>query len=131
MGRKRYILLGFAVGVVALAVAGGVRWVKPGGMPVGQKKTTTKVIAWQPETARLIYQDKQGQEQQVVIRPLRPMVVVPVYEEGKFVKEELALTKEALRWQTAFCPGDELELTMGEGGVLTTVRNRGLRPCGK
>ena len=89
MGRKQYLFIGLAVVLVGLAVAGGMLWVKLGGVPVignqakdqvkGEKKTTIKVISWQPEAATLIYQDEQGQEQQVVIRPLKPMVVVPVF----------------------------------------------------
>lgn len=139
MGRKQYLFLGLAVVLVGLAVAGGMLWVKLG---LGKERqelsrgdqaeiVKTRVVSWQPETATLVYRDEQGPEQTVVIQPLKPVVIVPVYEKGKFVKEDLALTKEALQWQTAFCPGDELELTIGEDGKLATIRNRGLRQCAR
>lgn len=132
MGRNQYLFLGLAVVLTGLSVVGGMLWVKlDKNQAQQQQKTPIKVISWQPESATLVYQDDQGQQQQVVIQPLKPVVVVPVYEEGKFVKEELTLTNGALRWRTAFCSGDELELTVGEDGELKTIRNRGLRLCEK
>lgn len=87
------------------------------------------VVSWQPETATLIYTDAQGAEQSLVIEPLRPMVIVPIFAEGKLVREELALTPEAQYWQTAFCPMDKLQFAYDTTGLLTSVRNQGPRPC--
>jgi len=86
MGRKQYLFIGLAVVLIGLAVAGGMLWVKLGlgkerqEFPRGDQAemVKTRVVSWQPETATLVYQDEQGPERTVVIKPLNPVVVVPV-----------------------------------------------------
>lgn len=87
------------------------------------------VVSWDPTSAVLTYTDKSGGNQQITIRPLRPGVVVPVYENGVFVKEEVALSPQARYWKNAFCPGDALSFEMNETGEIKTIRNKGLRQC--
>lgn len=140
MGRKQYLFLGLAVVLIGLAVAGGMLWTKVGGLgPVFKQanndvakemKITMAVVSWQPETATLVYQDERKQTQTVVIKPLKPVVVVPVFKDGKLLKEELVLSTRSQYWQTAFCPGDKLQLTTNQDEVLKEIRNKGPRPCG-
>lgn len=87
------------------------------------------VVSWQPETATLVYTDAKGIEQQLVIKPLRPMVIVPFFTDGKLTREEPAMTSKSPNWKTAFCPEDKLQLKYDETGQLATVRNQGPRSC--
>lgn len=96
--------------------------------PVAQKGSSS-VISWDPALAELVYLDEKQAQQQIIIKPLKPMVIVPIYENGKLVKEELALTPRAQYWKTAFCPGDALSFEMNETGEIKTIRNKGLRQC--
>lgn len=87
----------------ALGIVGGWLWLRLQSTPTRNTPSHLSasgitVVSWQPDTATLEYRDSQGALQQVVIRPLRPMVIVPAYEDGQFVKEELALTPEARYW---------------------------------
>ena len=141
MERKQYLFLGLAVVLIGLAVAGGMLWTKAGGLgPVfnqanndvaKETKITMAVVSWQPETATLVYQDERKQTQTVTIKPLKPVVVVPIFKDGKLLKEELVLSTRSQYWQTVFCSGDKLQLTTNQDEVLKEIRNKGLRPCAK
>ena len=77
MGRNQYLFLGLAVVLTGLSVVGGMLWVKlDKNQAQKQQKTPIKVISWQPDTATLVYQDEQGQQQRVVIEPLPSMVAL-------------------------------------------------------
>lgn len=122
-------ILGFLVGLVVV-------WLWPRvtklEQPPANKEPTfaqATVVSWQPETATLVYTDDKGAEQRLVIEPLRPMVIVPIFSEGKLVREELTLTSQAQYWTTAFCPKDKLQFAYDETGMLTSVRNQGPRSC--
>lgn len=89
----------------------------------------TSVISWNPGTATLIYLEN-GTTKQQVIKPLRPMVVVPIFADGKLVREELALVPQAEYWNKAFCSGDIIQLTYASAsGEITEIRNKGPRQC--
>lgn len=87
------VVVAFGLGVAGVWLWARYRQVAPSGRQANQQKNV--VVSWSPDEAKLIYKDEVGQEQTIVIKPLKPMVIVPVFENGKLVREETALVKKA------------------------------------
>lgn len=124
--------------LVAVAAFFGYLWAKdipltslvtlPGASQNTRDTDVIQVVSWKPKQATLTY-TKSGQIYTLQIMPLDPAVIVPIFENGEFVREELALVPQSPHWLTAFCPEDTLELEATTSGKIISIRNQGPRPC--